>query len=97
MDWTKQGDSSSGQARTPREQRLRRLIDRFNAQHPNGKVTFHELSSQADQQHQQMIQNIQIKNPKMCVLSIDVVWTSQFAANGYVEPMPADVSTRAAC
>ena len=32
-----------------------------------------------------MIQNTQIKNPKMAVLSVDVVWTAEFAANGYVE------------
>jgi multiple sugar transport system substrate-binding protein len=40
-----------------------------------------------------MIQNTQIKNPKMCVVSMDVVWTSEFAANGYVEAVPSDVST----
>ncbi len=27
-----------------------------------------------------MIQNTQIKNPKMAVLSVDVVWTAEFAA-----------------
>ena len=32
-----------------------------------------------------MIQNTQIKNPKMAVLSVDVVWTAEFAAKGYVE------------
>jgi len=37
-----------------------------------------------------MIQNTQIKNPAMAVLSVDVVWTSEFAAKGYVEALPAD-------
>ncbi len=37
-----------------------------------------------------MIQNTQIKNPAMAVLSVDVVWTAEFAANGYIEPLPAD-------
>jgi len=37
-----------------------------------------------------MIQNTQIKNPKMAVHSVDVVWTAEFAANGYVEALPAD-------
>ena len=91
-DFTKQGDieywagkDTSGFTKT--------LIDGFNAQHPNGKVTFHELSSKADEQRQQMIQNTQIKNPKMGVVSMDVVWTAEFAAKGYVEALPADTST----
>ena len=37
-----------------------------------------------------MIQNTQIKNPKMAVLSVDVVWTAEFAAKGYIEALPAD-------
>ncbi len=91
-DFTKQGDiefwagkDTSGFTKT--------LIDGFNAQHPNGKVTFHELSTKADEQRQQMIQNTQIKNPKMGVVSMDVVWTAEFAAKGYVEALPPDTST----
>src|SRR5919205_105114 len=75
-DFSKQGDieywagkDTSGFTKT--------LIDGFNAQHPNGKVTFHELSTKADEQRQQMIQNTQIKNPKMAVVSMDVVWTAE--------------------
>jgi multiple sugar transport system substrate-binding protein len=69
------------------------LIDQFNAQHPNGKVTFHELPDSADQQRQQMVQNAQIKNVKMGILEMDVVWTAEFAAKGIVEAMPPDTST----
>lgn len=91
-DFSKQGDveywagkDTTGFTKT--------LVDGFNAQHPNGKVTFHELSSKADEQRQQMIQNTQIKNPKMGIVSMDVVWTAEFAAKGYVEALPADTST----
>ncbi|MCW2805540.1 MAG: trehalose/maltose transport system substrate-binding protein [Propionibacteriaceae bacterium] len=69
---------------------LKNLIAEFNAQHPEGKITFHELPDNADLQRQQMIQNTQIKNPQMGVLSMDVVWTAEFAANQVVEAMPAD-------
>jgi multiple sugar transport system substrate-binding protein len=69
---------------------LKNLIADFNAQHPEGKITFHELPDNADLQRQQMIQNTQIKNPQMGVLSMDVVWTAEFAANQVVEAMPAD-------
>lgn len=69
---------------------LQKLITQFNSSHPDGKVTFHELPDNADQQQTQMIQNTTTKNPSMGVLSVDVVWTAQFAANGYVVPLPAD-------
>ena len=54
-------------------------------------MTLHELPDEADQQRQQMIQNTQIKNPKMAVLNVDVVWTAEFAANSYVEALPPDL------
>ena len=65
-----------------------KLVAQFNEQHPDGKVTFQELPDSADQQRQQMIQNTQIKNPAMAVLSVDVVWTAEFAAKGYVVELP---------
>jgi multiple sugar transport system substrate-binding protein len=88
-DWTKQGDIEYWQGKdTSGTTFLKDTIAKFNAQHPNGKVTLHELPDNADQQRQQMIQNTQIKNPKMGVLSVDVVWTAEFAANSYVEAPP---------
>ena len=35
-----------------------------------------------------MIQNAQIKSDKMTLLSMDVVWTAEFAANGIVDAAP---------
>jgi len=91
-DFTKQGDTEYWGGKDLAGN-MQKLIDEFNAQHPNGKVTFHELPTQADQQRQQRIQNTQIKNAKMGILSMDVVWTAEFAAKGYVEAMPPDTST----
>ncbi len=68
----------------------KKLIAQFNSEHPGETVTLHELPDNADQQRQQMIQNSQIKNAKMAVVSVDVVWTIEFAANGYLVPLPAD-------
>ena len=89
VDLTKQGDIELWNGKDV-SGNLPKLIAKFNEQHPQGKVTFHELPDNADQQRQQMIQNTQIKNPKMAVLSVDVVWTAEFAAKGYIEPLPAD-------
>jgi multiple sugar transport system substrate-binding protein len=88
-DFTKQGDIEVWQGKDS-SGNFPKLIKQFNDSHPEGKVTFHELPDAADQQRQQMIQNSQIKNPKMAVLSVDVVWTGEFAANGYIEALPAD-------
>src|ERR687894_1025736 len=67
-----------------------KLVAQFNEQNPDGKVTFKELPDQSDQQRQQMVQNTQIKNPAMGVMSVDVVWTAEFAAKGYVIELPKD-------
>jgi len=88
-DFSKQGDIEFWAGKDT-SGNLPKVIKQFNDQHPNGKVIFHELPDNADQQRQQMIQNTQIKNPKMAVLNVDVVWTSEFAAKGYVVPLPAD-------
>ena len=69
---------------------LPKVIEEFNKQHPQGQVTLHELPDAADQQRQQMVQNTQIKNDKMAVLSVDNVWTAEFAANQWIIPLPED-------
>src|SRR5215208_4514437 len=89
-DFTKQGDIEFWTGKDT-SGNLPKLIQKFNESHPNGKVTLHELPDEADQQRQQMIQNTQIKNPKMAVLNVDVVWTAEFAANSYVEALPPDL------
>lgn len=65
-------------------------INEWNAANPNEKVTFLELSDNADEQRAQMIQRGQAKSGEYSILSVDVVWTSEFAANGWLEAMPAD-------
>ena len=88
-DFTKQGDIELWQGKDVTGL-LPKQIKQFNDSHPNGKVTFHALPEAADQQRQQMIQNTQIKNPKMAVLNVDVVWTAEFAAKGYLEALPPE-------
>jgi multiple sugar transport system substrate-binding protein len=89
VDMTKQGDTELWTGKDT-SGNLKNVVADFNAQHPQGKVIIHELPDNADQQRAQMIQNTQIKNPKMGILSVDVVWTSEFAAKGLVVPLPAD-------
>ncbi len=64
------------------------MIDVWNKKHPDEKVTFVELPTDADAQRQQMIQNAQTESDAYSVLSLDVVWNAEFAANRWIEPLP---------
>ena len=66
---------------------VRPLIDKWNAAHPNEKVTFKEQTDQADQQHDDLVQHFQAKDAGYDVASVDVVWTAEFAAKGWLQPL----------
>jgi multiple sugar transport system substrate-binding protein len=63
------------------------LADKWNSTHPNEKVTVKEQSDQADQQHDDLVQHFQAKDPSYDVVSVDVVWTAEFAAKGWLTPL----------
>jgi len=63
------------------------LVEKWNAAHPTEKVTFKEQTDQADQQHDDLVQNFQAKNPNYDVMSVDVIWTAEFAAKGWLQPL----------
>ena len=67
---------------------LNEILATWNKAHPDQKVTLTELPEDADQQRQQMVQNAQTKSDAYSILNLDVVWTSEFAANGWVEQLP---------
>ncbi|TXN31185.1 ABC transporter substrate-binding protein [Lacisediminihabitans profunda] len=66
---------------------VRPLVDKWNAAHPTEKVTFKEQSDQADQQHDDLVQHFQAKDPNYDVVDVDVVWTAEFAAKGWLTPL----------
>jgi trehalose/maltose transport system substrate-binding protein len=65
----------------------RPTIDKWNAAHPDEKVTFKEQSDQADQQHDDLVQHFQAKDQNYDVTSVDVIWTAEFAAKGWLHPL----------
>ncbi|WP_423918214.1 ABC transporter substrate-binding protein [Frigoribacterium sp. 2-23] len=90
------GDASSGQdSRGPityvqgkdNSNVVRPLLDKWNAAHPDEKVTFKEQSDQADQQHDDLVQHFQAKDSGYDVVDVDVVWTAEFAAKGWLTPL----------
>ncbi len=69
---------------------LQTALDTWNKDHPSETVRLIELPESADQQRQQMIQNAQTKSDAYTILNVDVVWTAEFAANGWIEQLPQD-------
>lgn len=90
LDWTKKGPISYVQGKDT-SGFVQPTIDVWNAAHPDQKVTLIELTDKADEQQQKMIDNATTNgSAKYDVLSVDVVWTAQFAANKYIVELPAD-------
>ncbi len=89
------GASAGGDARGPityvqgkdNSNLLAPQAERWNALHPTEKVTIKEQSDQADQQHDDLVQHFQAKDPSYDVVSVDVVWTAEFAAKGWLTPL----------
>ncbi|MFI6400699.1 ABC transporter substrate-binding protein [Streptomyces sp. NPDC050548] len=67
---------------------VQKVLDRWNKLHPKEKVTFIQLPTDADSQRQQMIQNAETKSDTYTILSLDAVWTSEFAAHQWIDKLP---------
>jgi multiple sugar transport system substrate-binding protein len=63
------------------------IANAWNADHPNEKVTIKQQSDQADQQLSDLEQHFQAKDAGYDVVTVDVVWTAEFAAKGWLVPL----------
>ncbi|MFF7895682.1 ABC transporter substrate-binding protein [Streptomyces sp. NPDC007907] len=67
------------------------LLEGWNRTHPGEKVTLVELPDSADETEAQMITDLRDGDrSRFDVLNIDVNWTSEFAAAGWIRPLPRD-------
>ncbi len=66
---------------------LRPLIDTWNRAHPAEKVSLVQLPADADDQHAQMVANLQERSGRYDVLNMDVIWTPEFASAGWIVPL----------
>ena len=66
------------------------VLDEWNKDNPDQKVTLVELPADADSQRQQMVQNAQTESDEFDILVVDVVWNAEFAANKYIVELPKD-------
>jgi multiple sugar transport system substrate-binding protein len=69
---------------------MQKLVDEWNAAHPDEEVTITELPESADDQRDAMIRNAQAESKEFTILNLDVVWTAEFAANRWVVELPQD-------
>jgi multiple sugar transport system substrate-binding protein len=63
---------------------IRRQLDRFQARHPTIRVDLRVTPDAADQRHQLYVQWLNAHAPDPDVLQLDVVWTPEFAAAGWI-------------
>jgi multiple sugar transport system substrate-binding protein len=64
------------------------LLEGWNRTHPGEKVTLVELPDSADETHAQMTTDLRGGGrSRFDVLNIDVAWTSEFAAAGWISPL----------
>ncbi|WP_067695073.1 ABC transporter substrate-binding protein [Nocardia jejuensis] len=66
---------------------VKQLIERWNSAHPDEKVTFKEQSNDASQQYDDLKQHLTAKQSDYDVVALDVPWTAEFAAKGWIQPL----------
>lgn len=63
-------------------------VEMWNQLHPNGpKVRVEPLPESADDQRQQMSLELDAQSSTFDILTLDVVWTGEFAENGWLESL----------
>ncbi|MET8653191.1 MULTISPECIES: ABC transporter substrate-binding protein [Nocardia] len=66
---------------------VKQLIERWNASHPDEQVTFKEQSNDASQQYDDLVEHMRSKQSGYDVVALDVPWTAEFAAKGWIQPL----------
>lgn len=77
----------SGSALGPEAAVVRRQLDRFAERHPGVTVDLRVTPDAADQRHQLYVQWLNARAPDPDVLQLDVIWTAEFAAAGWIRPL----------
>ncbi|MDK7137751.1 ABC transporter substrate-binding protein [Corynebacterium simulans] len=71
--------------------KIQPIIEKWNKEHPEEKVTLKELAGEADAQRDTLVQSLQAGNSDYDVMALDVVWTAEFAANQWLAPLTDDL------
>lgn len=63
------------------------LIDEWNRDNPRQRVTLIQLPDDEDEQLAQLVANLQARSDVYDVMGLDVIWTAEFASNGWIIPL----------
>ena len=67
---------------------LQDVIAGWNQRYPSQKVTLLLLPEASNDQLAQLVANLQAKSNEYDVIDMDVIWTAEFASNGWIIPLP---------
>lgn len=67
--------------------KLRPVIEQWNAENPDQEVTLRELPAEQDGQRDTLTQSLQTESGEYDVFALDVTDTAYFAANGWLQPI----------
>ncbi len=67
---------------------LQGVIAGWNERYPDQKVTLLLLPEASNDQLAQLVANLQAKSDEYDVIDMDVIWTAEFASNGWIIPLP---------
>ena len=67
---------------------LQGIIAGWNQGHPGQQVTLLLLPQASNGQLAQLVANLQAKSNLYDVIDMDVIWTAEFASNGWIIPLP---------
>jgi multiple sugar transport system substrate-binding protein len=70
---------------------LQPLVSQWNARHPGQRVTPIYLPDDANDQYAQLVANLQAHSSIYDVMSLDVIWTAEFASDGWITPLDDNV------
>jgi multiple sugar transport system substrate-binding protein len=70
------------------------VVSLYNQSHPSVHVKLLELPTSADQQRSQLVQREQAKSSECDVLGMDVIWTAEFASQGWLKDVTPAIQAR---
>ena len=68
-------------------EKVQKIAERWNEENPEEEVTVHELAGDANGQRETLVQSLEASSGEFDVMALDLPWTAEFAANGYLVPL----------
>jgi multiple sugar transport system substrate-binding protein len=72
------------------------VVENFNTANPNANATLLELPAAADEQRRLQVQRLEAESAECDVYGIDVIWTAEYAGQGWLLDMTDAVEQRKA-